>query len=380
MRNFSLRILTLSLLLCSLPASAALQIGAVYCNSGELAALDEPSWNGAQLAVAEVNKNGGIRGEKVELIRITGNSSVSDVKGKVAAFLKDNQVVGMVGLSDSDMVQAAARQAVKQGIPFVTSGATSPKLPGAVGAGFYMACFGDNVQAAAAAEWLSQTKSAKSAAIIYDPAFTYTRLLKTYFSKAFRHAGGKIASSTPYKPGQPLILSPSILKADAVFLATETAADAMPVIRQLRSMGYPRPIVGGDGYDNPPAWTGNPSANNVYFTTHAFVSVVPGSANRSTAAGFARAYKKAFHAAPDSFSALGYDATKTLLAAIEKSTDSTPKATRAALDYGIRLAGLTGPIDLSKTDRIPKKPVALVNASEPGNRKLQLTPAFIPAP
>jgi len=380
MKIFSLRLLTLSLLLCSLPARAQIQIGAVYCNSGELAALDEPSWRGAQLAVAEVNKKGGIRGEKVELLRINGNSSVSDVKNNVAAALKENHLVGMVGLSDSDMAQAAARQAIKQGIPFVTSGATSPKLPTGVGAGFYMACFGDNVQAAAAAEWLSQVKGAKTVALIYDPSFTYTRLLKTYFSRAFRYAGGKIASAVSYQPGMPLVIKPSILKADAIFLATETAADAIPVIRRLRAMGYPGPIVGGDGYDNPPEWTGNPCARDTYFTTHAFPAVVPGSASYSAAKSFARSYKKAFRTNPDSFSALGYDATKVLLAGIEKATDSSPKQIRAALDSGIRLAGLTGPIVLNKTERIPKKPVTLVDASESGNRKLQLTPTFIPAP
>jgi branched-chain amino acid transport system substrate-binding protein len=380
MKKISLRILTFSLLMGSLPANAAIKVGAVYCNSGEQAALDEPSWRGAQLAVVEVNKGGGIRGEKVELIRISGNSSISNLKDNVAASLKENQLVGMVGLSDSDLALAAAPQAVTQGIPFVTSGATSPKLPTAVGAGFYMACFGDNVQAAAAAEWLLQAKGARTVSIIYDPAFSYTRLLKTYFSKAFQHSGGKIVSTLPYKPGLPLILGPATLKADAVYLVTESAEDAMPVIRQLRSRGFPGPIVGGDSYDNPPDWTANPAANNVYYTTHAFAAVVPGSANRSAATAFSRSYKKAFHTDPDSFSALGYDATKALLAGIEKSTPANPKSTLAAFASGIHIAGLTGPIILNKSQPVPKKPVALVEASDPLNRKLQFTPTFVPAP
>ncbi|MEZ4678407.1 MAG: hypothetical protein R2932_29740 [Caldilineaceae bacterium] len=36
---------------------------------------------------------------------------------------------------------------------FLTSGATSPQLPAQVPDYLYLACFGDNVQAAAAAEW-----------------------------------------------------------------------------------------------------------------------------------------------------------------------------------------------------------------------------------
>jgi branched-chain amino acid transport system substrate-binding protein len=310
----------------------------------------------------------------VELIRVSGNSTPSDLKKNVDEALKNPSLVGLVGLSDSDLAFAAGREAIKQGIPFITSGATSPKLPSSVGSGFYMACFGDNVQAAAAAEWLAQTRGAKTASIIYDPAFTYTRLLKSYFSRAFRRGGGKITSTLSYTPGQTLLVGPAILKADAIFLATGSAADAMPVIRQLRSMGFPGPIMGGDSYDNPPAWMNNPAARDVFFTTHAFPTT------RKASAVFVRNYKKAFRTDPDSFSALGYDATRTLLAGIEKSKDANPKNARAALASGIHIDGLTGPIILNKSQRIPKKPVALVDASQPDNQKLQITPAFVPAP
>ena len=78
--KISLRVLTFLLLVCSLPAGATVRIGAVYCDSGAQAVLDEPSWRGAQLAVSEINKSGGIRGEQVELLRITGNSTAWEEK------------------------------------------------------------------------------------------------------------------------------------------------------------------------------------------------------------------------------------------------------------------------------------------------------------
>jgi hypothetical protein len=71
--TISLRVLTISLFACSVPEGAAVRIGALYCDSGARAILDKPCWRGAQLAVAEVNKAGGIRGEQVELVRIAGN-------------------------------------------------------------------------------------------------------------------------------------------------------------------------------------------------------------------------------------------------------------------------------------------------------------------
>ena len=62
-------------------AAAPLKIGAVYCNAGPQKALDEPSWRGAQAAVALRNKSGGINGQPVELIRI-GADSRSDRSGR----------------------------------------------------------------------------------------------------------------------------------------------------------------------------------------------------------------------------------------------------------------------------------------------------------
>jgi|GEM_PF-6380258 ABC-type branched-subunit amino acid transport system substrate-binding protein len=141
----------------------------------------------------------------------------------------------------------------------------------------------------------------------------------------FRRGGEKITSTLSYTPGQALPVGSAILKADAIFLAT-------------------------------------------------------GSADRSASVAFVRSYKKAFRLPLDSFSALGQDATRALLRGIEDSKDAGPKKVRAALASCIHLAGLTGPIVLNKSQRIPKKPVALVDASEPDNRTLQMTPILVPAP
>ena len=54
------------------------------------------------------------------------------------------KVVAVVGFTDSDSVLAAGPVIQKAGIPFITAGATSPKLPDQIGDMMYLACFGDN--------------------------------------------------------------------------------------------------------------------------------------------------------------------------------------------------------------------------------------------
>lgn len=360
---------------------AQIQIGAVYCGAGNQAVLDAPAAIGARLAVAEVNRSGGIAGQQVELIAISPDSTPDSVKRSVADALEKNPgIAGLVGLSDTDLALAAGRVAKKRGIPFVTSGASSPRLPAALGSRFFLACFGDNVQAAAAAQWLRDTKGSRTAAILVDPGFSFTRLLADYFSKAFRDRGGKITAESRYSPGRPLDISPDVLNADAVFLAAQTPKDALPAIRRLRSQGYGGPIVGGDGWDDPHAWKNEPLAAGVFFTTHAYPAKTSGSTGSGVAKAFRRCYKKLSGGNdPDSFSGLGYDATRLLLQAIATAGSTTPSAIAKALEDS-RLAGVTGEICFENGSRVPNKPVSIISATAPFDGSLQITPSRIPAP
>jgi branched-chain amino acid transport system substrate-binding protein len=360
--------------------SAQIKIGAVYCH-GDQQVLDAPSAIGARLAVDQVNRAGGIGGRSVELIAITPDSSSDSVKNAVSDALEKNPgISAFVGLSDTDLALAAGSVAKKKGLPFVTSGATSPKLPAALGSRFFLACFGDNVQAAAAAQWLRDSKNCRTVAVLIDPSHTYTRLLAAYFSKAFRSGGGKITAQSRFQPGRYFKISPSILKADAVFLAAESPKDAIPVIQRLRSMGFAGPIVGGDGLDVPDAWIRQSLAANVFFTTHAYPSRAPGSASSGTAKAFQRGFKKLSKGNnPDSFSGLGYDATRLLLQSIASAGSTDPEAIAKALQHS-RLAGVTGQIQYTKGSRVPVKPVSIISAANPEDGSLQLTPSLVPAP
>ena len=45
------------------------------------------------------------------------------------------------------------------------------------------------------------------------------------------------------------------------------------VVKQMRQAGVTQPIVGGDGYDTPLLLqVGGKAANNVYFSTHAYMA------------------------------------------------------------------------------------------------------------
>jgi ABC-type branched-subunit amino acid transport system substrate-binding protein len=118
---------------------------------------------------------------------------------RAAASLVASGVSAIVGLSDTDQVLAAAPIAARAGVPFVTSGATSPRLTTQVPDWLFLACFGDNTQAAASAQYATDRLGARTAAVLYDKDMDYTRLLAKYFARSLRAQGGRVVVSADYE-------------------------------------------------------------------------------------------------------------------------------------------------------------------------------------
>ena len=178
------------------------RIGAIYNLTGDQSALDVPSLDGARLAVDRINARGGLMGRRVELLERDGQTNEADVK-RAAANLVASGCSAIIGLSDTDQVLAAAPIAASAGVPFVTSGATSPRLTKQVPNWLFLACFGDNAQAAASAQFATDQLGARTAAIIYDKDMDYTRLLAKYFERSFRAQGGEVVATAEYaQPAQ----------------------------------------------------------------------------------------------------------------------------------------------------------------------------------
>ena len=355
-------------------------IGALYNFSGIQSALDVPSSKGVVLAIEQANRNGGILGRRVELILKEGNSKTDAVKKQTADLIKENPAaVAIIGLSDTDMVLVAAPVAARNKKVFLTSGATSPRLPGQVPEYLFLACFGDNVQAAAAAEWVYNDTSAHTVSILFNSSETYTRLLKGYFETRFKQLGGEIISVQDFTPENLGSLNLELKKADIVFLSAENPQEALEAISILRKAGFTSPIIGGDGFDSEDLWQKHPEINNVFFTTHAYL----GSDNPDPKViNFRKAYMNANNGRqPNAFSALGYDTANLIMTAISKANSIEPDLVRKSLMTIRNFEGVTGTISYSPNSRIPKKSVSILKI-ESGNRSLvkQILPARVPAP
>jgi branched-chain amino acid transport system substrate-binding protein len=281
-------------------------------------------------------------------------------------------------------VQTLGPLAQQAGIPFVTPGATSPKLPDQIGDGMFLACFGDNVQAAAGAEFLRKTLGAKNVYLLWDTSNIYTTLLAAYFKQSFAKAGGTIIGEDTYAADNPAIptqiagLAAAKQGPDALYVSA-LPDEIGPIVKQLRAAGFTQPIVGGDGYDTPLLLSvAGTAANNVYFTTHAYMAEDGNAAIKT----FYAAYKSAYGKAPENaFAGLGYDAIGLVAQAITAAGSPEPGKIRAALAAIHGFAGVTGTVSYHPGSRVPDKSVSII-AVKDGTLHLgeALTPAWVPEP
>jgi branched-chain amino acid transport system substrate-binding protein len=363
-----------------------IKIGGTYNLTGDMASLDVPAANGTKLAVKEINASGGVLGRQIELILYDGKTD-SATNGNIATQLvSSDKVVAIVGNTDSDSALAIGPTAQKAGIPYLTAGATSPQLPNQVGDDMFLEPFGDNVQAAAGAEFAVNKLGGKTCWLLWDKGAEYTTLLAKYFKARFTEMGGTILLEDTYTQGD-TDFSAQITRLKAftpqpaiLYVASLQASDAGAIAKQIRDAGIKLPMIGGDGYDGPElVGVGGSGAENVYFSTHSLMDAKGGSPRMKA---FIASYHKEFGHDPESaFAALGYDAMYLMADAIKRAGTVSSKAIRDALAATKGFVGVTGSVTYQPGQRIPQKTVTIV-AIKNGQYTLGalVVPQKVPAP
>src|SRR5262249_10510181 len=268
---------------------------------------------------------------------------------------------------------------------FLTSGATSPRVPIEFPKFYFMACFGDNTQAAAGAEYASSTLGAKTAYLLFDETTEYTVGLAQYFKKRYVQLGGQLVGEATFAGGatdfSAQIGELKQLRTPPDFVYVSSGPDDIgTLVKQFRDAGVDEPIFGGDGYDTPLLLEiAGDAANDVYFTTHALFDPKQATAPQKQ---FIDAYEKRFGTPPESsFAGLGYDAINLLAAAIELADSAKQKVIPGALEATHDFLGVTGTISFAPGVHLPEKQVTIVRVKD-GARTLAaiLAPQEVPAP
>jgi len=352
-----------------------MKIGVIYNLKGSQSALDLPSYHGALIAEDLINKNGGIKGIPIKLIFKDGNSDPDTIEKVTEDLIINESVPVIIGLSDTDLVLPAAKVASKYKVPFITSGASSPRLPEEVPDYLYLACFGDNAQAAVAADYAFRNLSLDSVKIIYDGRMQYTTILAGYFAERFKELGGEVLSEIPINSTSDLkgaLINNSPEEQPGLYYIAVGPDDAPEVVRTIHKGGIKTVIFGGDSYDTTNLYSAALDTDgDVYYTTHAWL----GDINNQTTEGkiFVGTYQEKFGAEPTPFAGLGYDTIGLVVEAAKNNNLGTN--IREGLNRISNYHGITGTISYINGSAVPTKNVTLIIA---GGINLKHVGDFIP--
>ena len=322
------------------------KIGGIGPVTGAAAVYGLAVKNGAQIAVDEINADGGINGYQIEF---NFQDDEHDAEKPVNAYntLKDWGMQVLMGTVTSAPCVAVADKTNADNMFQITPSGSSVEC--AQNPNVFRVCFSDPDQGAASATYIAENKLAEKIAVIYDSSDVYSSGIYEKFAAEAANQGLEIVDAEAFTADSNKDFSTQLQKAkdagaDLVFLPIYYT-EASLILKQADTMGYAPKFFGCDGMD------GILQVEN--FDTklaEGLMLLTPFAADAQDelTQKFVTSYKENYGETPIQFAADAYDAIYAIKAAMEEAditpdtsvSDTCDKMKEAMLK--IKVNGLTG--------------------------------------
>lgn len=341
------------------------KIGGIGPMTGAAATYGAAVENGIQLAVDEINAEGGINGTKIEFKM---EDDEHDAEKSVNAYntLKDWGMQMLVGTVTSAPCIAVEAEAANDNMFLLTPSATA--IDSIAGENAFRVCFSDPAQGTKSAQYIGENKIATKVAVIYDGSDPYSSGIYESFQAEAENQGLEVVAAEAFTADSKTDFKVQLQKAkdggaELVFLPVYYQEAAL-ILQQAKDLDFAPKFFGCDGLD------GLLSVEN--FDTSLAEGVMlltpfAADAKDEKTQKFVSAYKEAFdNQIPIQFAADAYDAVYAIKLAAEDA-GLTPdmeisdmcEAMKVSMT-NIELEGLTGTITWDETGEPDKEPKAVI--------------------
>lgn len=341
------------------------KIGGIGPMTGAAATYGAAVENGIQLAVDEINAEGGINGTKIEFKM---EDDEHDAEKSVNAYntLKDWGMQMLVGTVTSAPCIAVEAEAANDNMFLLTPSATA--IDSIAGENAFRVCFSDPAQGTKSAQYIGENKIATKVAVIYDGSDPYSSGIYESFQAEAENQGLEVVAAEAFTADSKTDFKVQLQKAkdggaELVFLPVYYQEAAL-ILQQAKDLDFAPKFFGCDGLD------GLLSVEN--FDTSLAEGVMlltpfAADAEDEKTQKFVSAYKEAFdNQIPIQFAADAYDAVYAIKLAAEDA-GLTPdmeisdmcEAMKVSMT-NIELEGLTGTITWDETGEPDKEPKAVI--------------------
>lgn len=332
--------------------------------SGAVAAYGNQEKEGAELAVEQINDNGGINGKKVELVIKDNKSDTAEAAAVAANLTTKENVVAIVGPATSGATKAQIPNVTKAKVPAVTPSGTDDSITvmnDTVQEYVFRASFQDSFQGVILANYAMNNLNSKKAVIIGDVSSDYAKGLSTAFKDTYT---GEIVSEEKFnqkdKDFKAILTTIKSKDFDVIYIPGYYE-EAGLIIKQAREMGIEQPILGADGFSDSKLVdiAGKENMNNIFYTAH-FSENAPGS---DKVKEFIEAFKAKYNSSPSSFNALAYDSVNMIAKAIEEGGAADSETITKNLASLKDFEGVTGNMTMDKNHN-PEKAAIVIGLTE----------------
>lgn len=323
----------------SKPALRTVKLGFAAPLTGPQAHYGKEMQNGVLLAIEEINATKPLIGGSAVRFALLSEDDQADPKqgAQVAQKLVDAGIRGMIGHFNSGTSIPASRVYADAEIPQIAM-ATAPAYTANGYRTAFRAMTNDVQQGAAMGRFVVDKLRVRRIAII-DDRTAYGQGLADEFEKAARAAGADIVrreyASDRATDFLSILTAIKTAAPDAIFFGGADA-QAAPMARQLRQLGIRARFLGGEMLKSPNyiALAGEAAEGTIASLAGLPLAEMPGGRD------YEARYRSRFNAPVETYSPYAYDATRVLVAAMQRADSTEPAEYLWAL-AATRMAGVT---------------------------------------
>ncbi|MBU1020202.1 MAG: ABC transporter substrate-binding protein [Firmicutes bacterium] len=322
MKKLLTLVLTLSfvLLLGACDTNDNIKLGVIGPLTGDYSMYGVAVANGAKLAAAEINADGGVLGRDFEVIAYDSKGDPTEGVNAYNRLVDKDGIDALIGGTFSGVTLAIKELAIADNLPVLTPTATNPTVT-LDAPNVFRACYTDSYQGTVAAVFSKNNLEATNAAVLYNSGDAYSEGLAEAFVAEFTAGGGTVTEytfSASDDDFSAVLANIAASAAEVVFLPAYVA-EVGAILTQADAAGMNIPFVGGDGWDGLEADYAA-VAEGMYFGNH-----YAKSDTAQVVVDFVANYTEEYGEAPNALAALAYDAVYAMAEAMENAgtTDAT---------------------------------------------------------
>ncbi|HWI53450.1 MAG TPA: ABC transporter substrate-binding protein [Symbiobacteriaceae bacterium] len=316
-----------------------LKIGAVFILSGGNAGYGLAQKPGVELAVAEINKAGGIGGRQIQVTFEDSQGKTEEAVNAVRKLIDKDEVLAIIGPTLSGEMSSAGKVAQEAAVPIL---GVSTTANGITDIGKYV--FRNSLPEAGVLPYTvkaaKEKYSLKKVAVLWAANDQFSVSGYNTFKDELKKQSIEVAVEASFNTGDQefgaQITKVLAAKPDALVVSSLYQEAALFMV-QARKAGYTGPIIGGNGFNSPKlAEIAKESAEGSIVGSPWY-----GGRDDAKVKAFVAAYTAKTGKAPDQFAAQAYDGMMLIAEAIRRGGANRDKI-RDALAGIKNYQGVTG--------------------------------------